>query len=253
MDSTTGYPSFAADGLEDKDFNGVVDDGICRWRAADIVKSCAYSGPSTSDTIDIAGPVLRQCLEDVPVAGDFLSASCAFDPAESSGGNGAVLRWSTLPYYPLQASAPPQSLAEAMFPLREPVATRQACSSMQVLSPGECTGQQPTQLNYTSGLSPVWQAPWHTPDCLPDDETKSLYTSQPPTSNEVERCSLYADLFARSVRSLSPPAGAAHAHAHAHLCGVVCRLRASKQAHDAVANWTRHARVCMRVCASRCL
>ena len=215
INSSTGFPYFEADGMHDLDFNGVVDDGLCRWKSSDVVKSCEVdTSDNTTITVDVAGTVQRQCLEEPPRENDFArpDVTCSFDASDVDGTNGAVLRWSTLPYYPLLVAQHTSSLAEAMFPHVDGLVQKHACSSYQIQDPqpGSCEQRQPEQEHFTVG-GPAWQAPWYTEECGPAGSVASWYGNVPDTQT-IEQCSQYADFFSEQVRKFFELSYICHKH-----------------------------------------
>ena len=87
----THEESFASPLMTDADGNGVVDNGLCRWRPQDVIKTCPLSTNYTA-TVDFNQQAT--CLHPTPNEIATSGAAC-------SNQTHAVLRWSALPMYPL--------------------------------------------------------------------------------------------------------------------------------------------------------
>ena len=110
---------FTAPGMKDDDYNGIVDDGLCRWAANDVVKECQASTTET-DTVeqkdDGTGDANKAnkatCLRPTP---EQIAASGSTCKDDSDNKNAVVLRWNVLPMYPFDRGTKPADFGETLL------------------------------------------------------------------------------------------------------------------------------------------
>ena len=99
IDPENHAEKFDVEGMKDDDHNGVVDDGLCRWHANDIIRECKKSTKYTDTVANETEPT--ECLRPTP------------EKLKSKGCTDAVLRWNVLPMYPLdRATRDPETASK---------------------------------------------------------------------------------------------------------------------------------------------
>ena len=120
-----GKETWTVPGMKDDDYNGVVDDGLCRWHPDDVVKKCETS--THTDTVEPAEPGAGNTTKP---------ASCLRPTDTKKCKEGAVvLRWNVLPMHPFDRgdfpNTPSETIAQATgLPRTKKVGCR-ACSDLQ--------------------------------------------------------------------------------------------------------------------------
>merc|ERR1719201_1226014 len=128
-----GKETWTVPGMKDEDYNGVVDDGLCRWHPDDVVKECKTF--THTDTVEPEKPGVGTTTKPASCLRPTVIGNTKRCKSQSGKEGAVVLRWNVLPMHPFDRgdfpNTPTESIAQATgLPRTKKVGCR-ACSDLQ--------------------------------------------------------------------------------------------------------------------------